>query len=90
MDSKITYKYNTNEISNISEKGILFSDGRYLDFEECRKHFPYGEQYIAAKVTGRFWQFCTQDEYVVIVCNDLDGYKNILSKIGIINSYDLS
>ena len=90
MESKTLHEYNISEISEISEKGILFSDGRYLDFEECRKYSPYGDRYIGARSTGRFWQFYTQNDYVVIVCNDMDSYKKILSNIGFINSFDLS
>lgn len=91
IESDVIWEYNANEICNISPLCIRFSDGRNLVFEECRKHFPYGDRYIAARFSPYFWQFYTEKDSIVIVCLDnKDSFYDIADNIGFLNSFDLS
>lgn len=95
LESKKTiYEYNIQEVVSINDSGILFSDGRSIDFAECRTCFsmqhPHGRQYIGARFLGEFWQFFTNNSCIIILCDNLDESLKILSHIGFANSFDLS
>ena len=94
IKSSALREYNNNQIKEVSEKGILFTDGRYLDFEKCKDYFPceapYDRKYIGARFPHSFWQFFDENDSVVVLCNDKDDYFTILTNIGILNSFDLS
>ena len=93
-DNKVIREYDIAEVFNIDDSGIVFNDGRVLDFKECGNCFPiehpYGRKYIGARFTGAFWQFFTNEMSIVVLCNDRDDTLKILSHIGFMNSYDLS
>ena len=94
IKSNILCKYNSNQIKEVSKKGILFEDGRLLAFEKCKEYFPYeapyGRKYVGARFPCDFWQFFDKNESVVILCDSKDDYFAIFTNIGILNSYDLS
>ena len=93
-NNKVIREYDIAEVFNIDDSGIVFNDGRVLDFKECGNCFPidrpYGRKYIGARFTGAFWQFFTNEMSIVVLCNDRDDTLKILSHIGFMNSYDLS
>ena len=94
IKSNILCEYNSNQIKEVSKKGILFEDERLLDFEKCKEYFPYeapyGRKYIGARFPHLFWQFFDKNDSVVVLCNDRDDYYTIFTNIGILNSFDLS
>ena len=90
-DPTITiWVYEPNEITSITEFDIAFSDGRVLNFEECKKYFPYGDKYVGARFPPYFWQFFTENDSVVVICDTMELYLKILTNIRWSRSFDLS
>jgi hypothetical protein len=95
-DAKVMREYRMQDIDCINEKGIRFRDGYWLDFVECRECFPIRlngnnkHNYIGARCVGSFWQFFVEQGSVVILCDNIDDYCEILSEIGFLRSFDLS
>ena len=90
---KILREYNATDITSIDGRQICFFDGFLLDFAECKEFFPiehpYGRKYIGGRMTNAFWQFFVKEGSIVILCDDVEGYLNILSNIGFTNSFEL-
>ena len=92
--SEVLHEYNAKDITAINEKEIHFSDGYWLDLMECKDYFPIevssGRKYIGARFSGAFWQFFVEQGSVVVLCDNMEDYCGILSKMGFVHSFDLS
>ena len=70
-----------------------FSMGFYLILQSAKNFFPiehpYGRKYIGGRMTNAFWQFFVKKGSIVILCDDVEGYLNILSNIGFTNSFEV-
>jgi hypothetical protein len=93
-DAEILREYDVKDITIITETEIRFSDGYLLDLMECKEYFPvegpYGRKYIAARFSGAFWQFFTEEGSIIILCDNIEDSSNLIDNIGYIRSYDLT